>query len=184
MLFFYLIWTDTLLLEKIMNKNNKKGFTLVEILIVVLVIGLLAAIALPQYRKSVVKSRLSTMKNLIRKASDGAELFYMSNHSYPAKWEDFHISLPTPLEENSNTYTFKGFYCQFFTTGGERIICTHHSTGIGYQRRFIHTKNNNAGKAICVSYNSIADNVCKVETGKEKPFYTATDGSNQKSWLY
>jgi len=63
--------------------RNQKGFTLIELLIVVAIIGILAAIAIPQFsayrQKAYNSAAVSDLKNL----KTGMEAFMADNQSYP-----------------------------------------------------------------------------------------------------
>lgn len=53
--------------------NNKKGFTLVELLTVVLIIAILTAVGLPQYRGVVQKARAAEAQAMLRNIYDSGE---------------------------------------------------------------------------------------------------------------
>jgi type IV pilus assembly protein PilA len=60
-------------------KNHNKGFTLVEIMIVVVIIGLLAAMAIPAFQKVRTNSQDKAVLNNARQLSAGADQYYLEN---------------------------------------------------------------------------------------------------------
>jgi prepilin-type N-terminal cleavage/methylation domain-containing protein len=67
----------------------KKGFTLIELLVVVLIIGILSAVALPQYQKSVTKARLTQVDTTFTALQKGISLYLLANGGYPSSTVNF-----------------------------------------------------------------------------------------------
>lgn len=69
-------------MKQVDQARMKKGFTLIELMIVVLVIAVLAAIAYPSYQQHVVKSRRAAAQACMQEVAQFMERYYTTNLKY------------------------------------------------------------------------------------------------------
>lgn len=72
-------------------RNQQRGFTLIEIMIVVTIIGILAAIAYPSYQEYVLRSNRTEAMALLSEAAARQERFFAQNNTYAATTDDLNM---------------------------------------------------------------------------------------------
>ena len=75
-------------------RHSYAGFTLIELLVVVLIIGILASIAAPQYQKAVEKSRATHALTLLKSLGQAQEAYYMTNGTYATSFDVLDVNFP------------------------------------------------------------------------------------------
>ena len=157
-----------------------RGFTLIELLVVVLVIGILSAIALPQYQKAVARARFATVKATVRALSDAQKTYFMANGEFASRLDELDIQVPKGTVSGSGSqmnYSWGACYlaCDSDNQNGVKANQCGGCSLLKDGKNKINYFNNNfeTDKLFCVVYDDaepIYTDLCRSETGKNAPY--------------
>jgi len=99
--------------------KKQQGFTLIELMIVVAIIGILAAIAIPAYQDYTIRAQVSEGLNLTGGAKAAATEFYQDQGAFPANNTQAGLALSTAIT---------GKYVSSVGVNGNTITATYSST--------------------------------------------------------
>ena len=154
--------------------KNKSGFTLLELLVVVVIIGILAAIALPQYSLAVTKSKFAALKIITKSIAEAEQRYYLAYDTYTTQFEALDIDVKNigSLSPEGDYLIFNpNSYCYISLKYGYN--CYDKKINMAYQISL-------NGKILCQAYNNdtIAQKICQQETNN------TPNGGNGNFWYY
>ncbi len=91
-------------------KLSNKGFTLIELLTVVLIIGILTSIALPNYSRSIERSRAVEAMAVVKSINDATYAYYAAHQECPPSFSKLIVEMPGAGNSKTavgKTFTYK-----------------------------------------------------------------------------
>ena len=146
-----------------MMSNQKKGFTLIELLVVVLIIAVLAAVALPQYNKTVEKARMAEAVANVRAIANAHQRYYLEHDEYLGEedMDKLDIEIPGTVDNTwgaGHRIKTKDFIYSPNTSAGVYLASAQRVAAPGASRADVYRiyirKEDNPKKIRCAFYSS------------------------------
>lgn len=93
-------------LQHLVSKNNDEGFSLIELLTVIVIIGILASLALPAFLSQAAKARFSEAKQTVGAINRAQQAYRLEKSAFAASFEELEVGLPSATQ--NYTYTLTG----------------------------------------------------------------------------
>lgn len=156
------------------------GFTLIELLVVVLIIGILSAVALPQYQKAVQKSRITQLTAHVTALYTAATSYYLANGVYPLDIRDLDLDITGGGTVKKSDLTTSDAQGVVFSNGIKCVsslsgaLCLDERSGLGVVKLYV---GEHKGRLLCGNYSQkdTAEEICK---SVGSLLYTDSDGRN------
>ena len=176
------------------NNQNSGGFTLIEVLVVVLIIGILTSVALPQYQRSVTKARFAQAKIAANALAQAEEVYYATHMEYTPVLDNLDVSIdvtsyPTECTSESDACTYWTTWGKYRLEKNGRVLVYILQSTLFYAI-FFERNSYKTGRKYCFAskindhYATASDwtyKFCQQETGSTNP---DSSWSENKGFLY
>lgn len=174
-----------------MTRTSRTGFTLIEMLVTVLIIGILVSVALPQYKRAVMKSRIADLMSVLSVVERAQQATYVASGSYAWNWNELDTDVSSVFRKSRWTYYYKDFAVT--TTGIEDAnnnpVFSYEITFPAPLQTVVRVALVGSGERVGMCFDKKGEDICKYFTPRKEcpafvPDIEGWQGGSSARWCF